>query len=127
MTWCELFAVFAALSTYSSVLRHCSVLFTVDNETDVYVLNRQATRSSRLSGLLREIYSIALHNNIHISAVHRAGVDNVLADFLSRPVYHGGGDIVRAWRTAHPNMAHHLLSVSLVHSRQFSGRHVRSL
>ena len=37
MTWCELFAVYAALLTYRTVLRHCCVLFYVDNETDVHI------------------------------------------------------------------------------------------
>ena len=33
MTWCEMFAVYAALLTYRTVLRHSCVLFLVDNET----------------------------------------------------------------------------------------------
>ena len=31
MTWCELFAVYAALFTYRTVLRHCCALFWLDN------------------------------------------------------------------------------------------------
>ena len=43
-----------------------------------------------------------LKNNISLYARHRPGVDNVLADFLSRPELHGSTDIVGAWATAHP-------------------------
>jgi hypothetical protein len=119
MTWCEMFAVYAALFTYRSLLRHCSVVFYVDNATDVHILNRQATRSARLAGLLREIYSISLHYNISVYARHRSGEDNVLADFLSRPDLHGHTHIVRQWRSAHPALAHLLSSVSVVYSGEF--------
>ena len=122
MTWCELFAVYAALSTYRSALRDCCVLFRVDNQTDVAILCRQRTRSRRLAPLLREIYSIAVDRNLDLWAVHRAGVDNVLADFLSRPVLHGGGNgaaITRTWTKTHPSLSDALHFVSVVHSRQF--------
>lgn len=127
MTWCELFAVYAALVTYRSVLRDSCVLFHVDNLTDVHILNRQATRSRRLAGLLREIYSISVDYNISITAKHRPGVDNILADFLSRPSYHHCSDIITAWHSlpASHHFSHHLLSVSVVHSRDFGGRAVR--
>jgi hypothetical protein len=121
-TWCELFAVFAALCTYRPVLRDCCVLFRVDNQCDVEVLRRQRTRSPRLAPLLREIYTIAIEQNLDLWAVHRAGVDNTLADFLSRPALHGGGDgaaITHAWARTHPSLSAALRSVSVVHSHQF--------
>jgi hypothetical protein len=120
MTWCEMFAVYAALFTYRSLLRHCSVLFFVDNKTDVHILNRQATRSARLAGLLREIYTISLRYNIGVYARHRSGQDNVLADFLSRPDLHGSTQIVQQWRNTHPSLSHRLSSVSVVYSGQFT-------
>ena len=126
MTWCELFAVYAALITYATVLRDSCVLFLVDNETDVHVLNKQATRSPRLAGLLREIYGLSLEHNISIYARHRPGVENVLADFLSRPEHHGGStDVVAAFQAAHPSLAHMLRAVSVVYSRQIGDARVR--
>ena len=65
---------------------------------------------------------IAVEQNVDLWAVHRAGVDNVLADFLSRPTLHGGGDgaaITRAWARTHPTLSAALHSVSVVYSRQF--------
>ena len=125
MTYCELFAVFAALHTYRHVLRDSSALFVLDNLPDVHALNRQSTGSRRNAGLLREIYSIAVAFNIAISAEHRPGVDNVLADFLSRPSLHGHRDVVRAWRLAYPDDAARLVSVSHVFSRDFGGTRAR--
>jgi hypothetical protein len=127
MTWCELFAVFAALLTYRSWIRSSCVLFLCDNSTDVHILNRQATRSARLAGLLREIYSIAAAENIDLYACHRNGDDNVLADFLSRPDLHQHTGIAQRWRSAHPHMAHRLSSVSVVHSNQFIHQRVLPL
>jgi hypothetical protein len=125
MTWCEMFAVYAALHTYRSVLRDSSVLLYVDNKTDVDILNKQATRSNRLAGLLREIYTIALHHNIRIRARHRSGIDNTLADFLSRPTLHGGDDIVHTWQRTHPELSARLSHVSIVFSHQFGNKRVR--
>ena len=64
--------------------RNRSVTFVVDNSTDVSIINRQSTRSPRLAVLLRALYDLSVRYNFRISAVHRAGDLNVLADFLSR-------------------------------------------
>ena len=125
MTWCEMFAVYAVLHTYRAVLRDCCTLFMLDNESDVYVLNRQRTRARRLAGLLREIYTIAVEQNISIYARHRPGVDNVLADFLSRPEKHGSIDIVASWAAAYPSMSSRLSVVTHVCSEQIGSAHAR--
>jgi hypothetical protein len=125
MTWCEMFAVLAALFTYRTALRNSSVLFYLDNEPDVYTLNRQATRSARLAGLLRGIYTIAVDYNISIRAEHRPGVDNVLADFLSRTELRDAAEIVDAWRASEHSASLPLLFVSFIHSHRVGGRQSR--
>jgi hypothetical protein len=125
MTWCEMFAVLAALTTYADVLRDTCVLFLVDNLTDVHVLTKQATRSERLAGLLRAIYAHSLEFNISICARHRPGEENVLADFLSRPELHSHTDVVAAFHAAHPTLTHMLRSVSVVHSLQIGNELAR--
>jgi hypothetical protein len=120
MTWCELFAVYAALHTYAHLVEHQSVLMYVDNATDVAIINRQGTSSSRLAGLLREIYALTLRYNIHLRAEHRNGVDNVLADFLSRPEQHQHRHL-QSWTEAHPDSSGvpSLYHVTVVNSLQF--------
>jgi hypothetical protein len=118
IAWCELLAVVAAASTYAPYLRNQSMLFVVDNNTDAHIINRQATRSKALAGLLRQLYSIALQYNIRIQAVHRPGIDNTLADFLSRPALHQHGHVAQ-WCLMNPPHASRLSSVSLVSSAQF--------
>ena len=53
IAWCELLAIVACASTYGPLLSGQSLLFHVDNSTDVHIVNRQATRSRALAGLLR--------------------------------------------------------------------------
>ena len=117
MQWCELLAVLSALYMYGPLLENQSVLFYVDNKTDVHIINRQATRSERLAGLLRALYALALKHKICIHAQHRRGVDNTLADFLSRPALHRH-DFVHRWQLAHPSLSSLLRSVSVVYSQQ---------
>ena len=123
MIWCEMFAVLAALCTYRSRLRNTSVLFRLDNLPDVYALNRQATRTARLGGLLRAIYTIAVDYNISIRAEHIPGVRNVLADYLSRTTLRYPADVVAAW-PAQPGYSPDipLVCVSVIHSHTVGTR-----
>jgi hypothetical protein len=118
IAWLELMAVVACMITYAPRLTGQSILFYVDNLSDVHIINRQATRSKRLAPLLRRLYSLALQYNLSIRAVHRPGVDNTLADFLSRPALHTGNHMA-AWKATHPSRSLELSSVSLVYSKQF--------
>ena len=118
IAWCELLAVVACASTYAHLLSGQSLLFYVDNSTDVHIINRQATRSRVLAGLLRQLYSLALHYNLSIRAKHRPGVDNVLADFLSRPELHRDSQVAQ-WAATYPAASASLSSVSLVSSRLY--------
>ena len=119
IAWCELLAVVACAATYAPLLTGQSLLFFVDNSTDVHIINRQATRSKALAGLLRQLYTIALQYNLHIQARHRPGVDNTLADFLSRPELHEHRHVAK-WQSTHPDSAASLSSVSLVSSLQYA-------
>lgn len=118
IAWCELLAVVACASTYAPLLTGQSLLFYVDNSTDVHIINRQATRSKALAGLLRQLYSIALRYNISIHAKHRPGIDNTLADFLSRPELHKHQHVDQ-WATLHPSDRTRLSCVSLVSSKLY--------
>jgi len=118
IAWCELLAVVACATTYAPLLTGQSLLFFVDNSTDVHIINRQATRSKALAGLLRQLYAIALRYNLYIQARHRPGVDNTLADFLSRPELHEHRHVAK-WQSTHPDCSAALSSVSLVSSLQY--------
>lgn len=63
-------------------------MFVIDNESDVYVINRLRTRDTRLARLLRALCDASFHCNFSFEAVHRAGKLNVLMDWASRPLLH---------------------------------------
>ena len=86
--WCEMFAALYALLTYASLLQDQSVILVLDNQSDVSIINRQATRSQRIAVLLRAMFDVCYRHNISVHARHLPGVDNVLADFLSRRSLH---------------------------------------
>jgi len=86
--WGEFFCPLAAAFEYSELLRDRHVVFVIDNESDVYVINRLSTRDTRLCRLLRALCDASFRYNFSFEAVHRAGKLNVLMDWASRPELH---------------------------------------
>ncbi len=86
--WGEFFCTVAAAVEYGPRLRNQHVVFVVDNQSDVAVLNRLRTREARVAQLLRALCDHSLRYNFTFAAVHRPGVDNVLMDWASRPGLH---------------------------------------
>ena len=71
IAWCELLAVVACALTYApSPVRPVAIVLR-GHRTDVHIINRQATRSQVLAGLLRQLYAIALRYHLSICAQHR--------------------------------------------------------
>ena len=84
----ELRAILFALHRLSPILRDGHLSIRTDNGGDVHVINRQTTRSPALLALCRAIADLCLRLNCHVWASHRPGIDNVIADWLSRPALH---------------------------------------
>jgi hypothetical protein len=126
ITACELFAVFAAAWSYRHQLKDRSVLFLVDNSTDVSIINRQSTRSPLLACILRALFDLANKFNFSLRAVHLPGVDNFVADFLSRHSLHKFNHR-EEWNSLFPAHSSSLLSVSCVDSHQFTVPGLKSL
>jgi hypothetical protein len=88
IAWGEMFCTVAAVSEYGADLRDQHIVFVIDNESDVSVINRQRSREPRVCGLLRSLCDLSLRHNFSFNAVHRSGVDNELMDWASRPSIH---------------------------------------
>ena len=81
----ELLAVHLALQGFRHMITGRSVLVRTDNNTVVAYLNKQGgTRSRTLCLLTRKILQWTFKRHISIQAVYIPGVDNHIADFLSR-------------------------------------------
>lgn len=80
----ELFPLIVALVVWHREFRDRSILFHVDNMAVVNLINTQKARDTRVLRLLRCFMLHSLRLNMVFKAKHIAGVNNVIADALSR-------------------------------------------
>ena len=67
-----------------AILSNKCVIFWSDNEAVVTIINRQTSRCRKIMQLVRTLVIRCLELNIHFKAKHIPGVDNGIADALSR-------------------------------------------
>lgn len=84
----EFFAILYAAHLYAPLLTDRTLIVYCDNLPDVHIINRQSTRSKATLLHLRALYSLTASINCRVRAIHRPGVDNIVADYLSRPDKH---------------------------------------
>ena len=65
-------------------MRNHSILFFTDNEALVHVINKQSCPDKTLMVFVRKLVLVCLGHNILFRAKHIPGVNNKLADCLSR-------------------------------------------
>ena len=81
----ELRAIYLTLRLLENTVANKSVMVECDNKTAIAYLNKQGgTRSFVLNREARLLHDWAGDNAVSLWAIHRPGVDNVLADYLSR-------------------------------------------
>ncbi|XP_071948797.1 uncharacterized protein [Antedon mediterranea] len=80
----ELFPIVIALEIWGHELANRRILFRCDNSAVVAVINKKSAKDKTLMRLIRRLVLICLQYNIQFRAMHIPGVDNVLADLLSR-------------------------------------------
>ena len=113
IAYLELFSVLYALTMLGSVLHQHSVLILTDNASNVPIINKQRTKSTKIIGLLRAMAELSATHVFACSAKHIAGESNVLADFLSRPELHLN-DHLNAWKSFELSYSFSLSHVFLV-------------
>ena len=84
ITFLELVPILLAVLTWRLEFRRKKIVFNVDNEALVTILNKKTSKSTRVMSLLRPLLICCMNNNIQFKAVHVAGVQNSAADALSR-------------------------------------------
>lgn len=80
----EFYPIVLSLFLWGHEMKNSSILFFTDNESLVYVINKQSCRDKRLMIFVRQLVLTCLSNNILFRARHVAGSRNYLADALSR-------------------------------------------
>ena len=82
--WKELYAVVMACETWGEQWSGKRLLFHCDNEAVVHVWKSGRSRCPDLMDLVRALFYVAAHNNFNVLIRHIPGVDNSIADALSR-------------------------------------------
>ena len=84
ITFLELFPVVVALSIWKDELKNKRILFHIDNDSVVTIINKKSCKSERVMALVRKLVLVCLEFNILLKAEHIQGVQNTIADSLSR-------------------------------------------
>ena len=80
----EFFPIVLALYLWGDKMANRCILFFSDNEAVVQVINKQSCKDKTLMFFVRKMVSVCLTHNIVFRAKHLPGVENKLADALSR-------------------------------------------
>jgi hypothetical protein len=77
-------------SSYFRLSLHCvsggnkKIIFNIDNQSVVHIINKKSSKSVRVMSLVRHLVLSTLQYNIMIKALHISGISNKIADSLSR-------------------------------------------
>ena len=80
----ELCPIVVGIELWGHLLTNRKVIFLVDNESVVEILNAQSSKDSKLLNLTRRFVLLCLRFNIVFRAKHVPGIENKVADSLSR-------------------------------------------
>jgi hypothetical protein len=84
ITFLELFPVVAALYIWGYQLKNKKIIFNIDNQSVVHIINQKSSKYVRVMSLVRHLVLSTLQYNIMIKALHISGISNKIADSLSR-------------------------------------------
>ena len=84
ITFLELFPVVVALCIRGEQLKNKKIIFNIDNQSVVHIINKKSSKSVRVMSLVRHLVLSTLQYNIMIKALHISGISNKIADSLSR-------------------------------------------
>jgi hypothetical protein len=73
ITFLELFPVVVAVSIWGSHLANKRILFRIDNQAVVTIINKKSSKSSRVMFLVRKLVFVCLDFNILLKAQHIPG------------------------------------------------------
>ena len=81
----EMLAAFFAIKAFARSYQGISVLIRSDNQTVVAHINKMGgTKSPLITAQVKELWAWCLQRKISVKAQHLPGVENVMADYLSR-------------------------------------------
>ncbi len=82
--WKELYVIVLTAATWSDQWKGLRIKFHCDNLSVVYMWTNKGSRRSDIMCLVHTLFYIVASGNFHVSVAHIPGVNNCLADALSR-------------------------------------------
>lgn len=84
MSLLELIPIILALWIWSPELRNKKVSFYIDNQALVSIINKRKSKDKNIIKLIRSLVFLTMDNIIQFKALHIEGVNNNIADIISR-------------------------------------------
>lgn len=84
ITFLELFPVVVAINIWGPLLRNKKILFRIDNQSVVNIINKSSSKNPRVMSLVRKLVLACLEYNILLKCSHIPGCLNTICDSLSR-------------------------------------------
>ena len=84
IAWKELYAILVACATWGSQWKGMRILFHCDNAAVVQIWQRGSCKCRELMVLVRTLFFLAAKGEYHVSISHIPGIQNTIADHLSR-------------------------------------------
>ena len=86
--WKELFAIIAAAATWGHQWQRKKIIIHCDNLAIVQIWQAKNPKNQALSQLCRTLFFLAARNSFNVVLKHLPGIDNRIADALSRQQVH---------------------------------------
>ena len=109
IVWKELYAIVCAVHSWGHLWSKQKILFHCDNTAVVEIWRKGSTRDPETMALVRMLYLRAAHHHINVVVTHISGINNSIADSLSRfqmdrfrslaPTSQQNPDHIPAWPT----------------------------
>ena len=80
----ELYPIYVIVAMFSHLIRNSNILFYCDNSAVVSIINKQSSTDNTIMSIMRPLVLILMKDNIYLRAKHLPGIDNILADKISR-------------------------------------------
>ena len=84
IAWKELYAIVLSAHSWGSLWQRRKIRVHCDNQTVVDIWESGTSKSPEIMALVRMLFFCAAHNNFNVCVQHIPGVNNVIADALSR-------------------------------------------
>ena len=84
ITLLELYPIVAAIDVWGESLANRRIILHTDNQGLMYIINKLTSQDQKIMILIRHFVKACMKHNILVHSEHIAGIDNGIADSLSR-------------------------------------------